>query len=67
MLNTLFRKEQAMRFETYDDLDLVWASDDCPESAEISEEDFDRIREEIDEMATMETSNDFDGNPLTII
>ena len=56
-----------MRFETYDDLDLVWASDDCPESAEISEEDFDRIREEIDDRGTMETSNDFDGNPLTII
>lgn len=38
--------------EKYDELDLVWSvPDDAPkpEGAEISEEEFDRIREELDD------------------
>ena len=40
------RKGLLMKYETYDDLALIWASDDCEEDAEIPEEEFDMIREE---------------------
>lgn len=57
----------------YEDMDKVWEFADetpIPEGSDrISEEDFDRIREDYyeDERRRAECSNDFDGHPLTII